>query len=30
MNVKDAINFAIGFAAGYYFVAHMRKTGKGY
>jgi hypothetical protein len=30
VNGADAVKFAIGAAIGYYFVAHMRKTGKAY
>lgn len=30
MDVKDFILFAVGAFGGYYFVTHMRKTGKAY
>jgi hypothetical protein len=30
MNMEDGIMFALGAFAGYYFVTHMRKTGKAY
>jgi hypothetical protein len=30
MDVQDLILLAVGAAVGYYFVSHMKKTGKAY